>query len=277
MSCDLYFPQRVGAELAEAFWGRTYELNPSLGKRLQTKRGRKVPAMRSLMLALLAATLVAFTVPGALAQSDIDLGGELSGTLAFVAQGGGNFTVGLCDSLNGNRKCVGGDTVIGKATGDGQFNGDNGFYTLTGNALTTGTFTGCVGTTCSWTLSTASPLNFKMTAGKFGGGIDYLNGTLKLIGLTETPNGKLFSETMTVDLTVTGGSLAGLFSDNHGQVIFNVQTQTTVSLANSPNGRGIQGVLLDGDMSQAPEPGTMALLGSGFLLVGGFLRRKLGS
>jgi hypothetical protein len=230
--------------------------------------------MRSLMLTLLAAAIVAFTVPNASAQSDIDLGGELSGTLAFVAQGGGNFTLGLCDSLNGNRKCVGGDTVIGQATGDGKFNGDNGFYTLTGNAITTGTFTGCVGTTCSWTLSTASPLNFKMTGGKFGGGPDYLNGTIKMIGLTEVPNGKLFSETITVDLTVTGGTLAALFADDHGNIVFNVQSETTLSLAKSPAGRGIQGILESGDMSQAPEPGTMALLGSGFLLVGGFLRKK---
>jgi PEP-CTERM motif len=230
--------------------------------------------MRSLMLTLLAATVVAFTVPSAVAQSDIDMGGELSGTLAFVAQGGGNFTLGLCDSLNGQKKCVGGDTLIGKATGDGAFNGDNGFYTLTGNALTTGTFTGCAGTTCNWTLNTASPLNFKMTQGKFGGGIDYLNGTLKMIGLTEVPNGKLFSETITVDLTVTGGTLASLFADQHGNVIFSVQSETTKSLAVSPAGRGIQGILQSGDMSQAPEPGTLALLGSGFLLVGGFLRRK---
>jgi hypothetical protein len=226
---------------------------------------------------LLAATIVAFTVPSSVAQNDIDLGGELSGTLAFVAQGGGNFTLGLCDSLNGAKKCVGGDTVIGGATGTGTFLGDNGFYTLTGNALTTGTFTGCVGTTCSWTLSTASPLSFKFTQGKFGGGTDFLNGTLQMIGLTEVPNGKLFSETITLELTVTGGTLASLFTDNHGNVIFNVQSETTLSLAKSPNGRGIQGILESGDMSEAPEPGTMALLGSGFLLVGGFLRRKFGA
>jgi PEP-CTERM motif len=230
--------------------------------------------MRSLMLALLATTIVAFTVPVALAQSDIDLGGQQSGTLAFVAQGAGSFTVGLCDNLNGNKKCVGGDTVIGTATGDGQFNNDNGFYTLTGNALTTGTLvSGSCGTgTCAWTLS-GGPLAFKMTSLKFGG-TDYLSGTLTLLGLTEVPNGKLFSETLTVDLHVTGGTLAQFFTDNHGNIVFNVQTQTTLSLATSPKGRGIQGILQSGDMSEAPEPGTLALLGSGFLLVGGFLRRK---
>jgi len=230
--------------------------------------------MRSLMIALLATTIVAFTVPSSVAQNDIDLGGELSGTLAFVAQGGGNFTVGLCDTMNGNKMCVGGDTVIGNATGTGTFLGDNGFYTLTGSGLTTGTFTGCVGTTCSWTLSTPSPLSFKFTQGKFGGGIDYLNGSLQMIALTEVPDGKLFSETMTLELTVTGGTLATLFADGHGSIVFNVQTETTKSLSNSPAGRGIQGILMSGDMSEAPEPGTMALLGSGFLLVGGFLRRK---
>jgi hypothetical protein len=226
------------------------------------------------MIALLAATIVAFTMPSALAQNNIDLGEEVSGTLAFVAEGGGNFTVGLCDTMNGNKMCVGGDTLIGNAKGTGTFLGDNGFYTLTGSGLTTGTFTGCVGTTCSWTLSTPSPLNFKFTQGKFGGGTDYLNGTLQMVGLTEVPDGKLFSETITLNLTVTGGTLASLFTDGHGNIIFDVQTVTTKSLSTSPNGRGIQGILMSGDMSEAPEPGTMALLGSGLLLVGAFLRRK---
>jgi hypothetical protein len=233
--------------------------------------------MRSLMLTLFAAMIVAFTVPSALAQSDIDLGGEKVGTLAFVAGGGGAFTFGLCDTLNFQRKCIGGDTLKGVATGDGGFAGANGFYTLTGPGLTTGTLTGCLGTTCSWTLSTASPYNFTFTQFKNGTGTDYLNGTIKMLALTEVPNGKLFSETITLDLTVTGGTLAQLFTDNHGNVVFNVQTQTTLSLKDSPAGRGIQGILQSGDMSQAPEPGTMALLGSGFLLVGGFLRRKLGA
>ena len=231
--------------------------------------------MRSLRLTLMAAAIAALTVPSTLAQSDIDLNQAVSGSLAFVALGAGNFTLGLCDSFNLNRKCVGGDTVIGTATGEGEFNNDNGFYTLTGNALQTGTLvSGSCGTgTCAWTL-TGGPLNFKMTQGKFGGGIDYLNGTLNLTGLTEAPAGKLFLETITVDLTVTGGILASLFTDDHGNIIFNVQSETTKSLAVSPSGRGIQGIVLDGALSQAPEPGTMALLGSGFLLVGGYLRRK---
>jgi len=227
------------------------------------------------MLTLLAATIVAFTVPSALAQSDIDLGQETTGTLAFVGTGGGNFTLGLCDNLNGSKKCVSGDTVIGNAVGDGSFAGDNGFYILRGNALTTGNFTGCVGTTCSWTLSTAAPgLSFEFRQFKNGGGIDFLDGTLRMIAMSEVPSGKVFLETFTLDLTVSGGILKQLFTDNHGNLVFNVQSQSTRSLQNLAAGGGIQGVLLNGDMSEAPEPGTLALLGSGFLLVGGYLRKK---
>jgi hypothetical protein len=231
--------------------------------------------MRSLMLTLLAATIVAFTVPSAVAQSDIDLGGEKVGTLAFVATGAGNFTLGLCDKLNFNRKCVSGDTVIGAASGDGSL-GSSGFYNMTGGGLTTGTSTGCAAGVCNWTLSTATPYNFKFTQFQNGTGTQYLTGTIVMKGLTEVKDAhdKLFSETITLDLTVTGGSLASVFASTHGNVVFNVQSQTTLSLAVSPSGRGIQGILESGDMSAAPEPGTLALLGSGFLLVGGFLRRR---
>ena len=131
--------------------------------------------------------------------------------------------------------------------------------------------TGSCHGTMRWTLS-GGPLTFKMTSGKFGG-TDYLHGTLKLLALTEVPNGKLFSETMTLELP-SPVAVRSSFSDDHGDVVFNVQTETTKSLAISPAGRGIQGILESGDMNQAPEPGSMALLGSGFLLVGGFLRRK---
>jgi len=233
--------------------------------------------MRRLMLTLLAATLAAFTVTSALAQSDIDLNQATAGGLAFVAQGGGNFSLGLCDNFNGARKCVGGDTVVGGAAGDGVFAGYNGFYILKGTALTTGSLNAgsCGAGLCTWTLSTAAPgYSFEFDSKKNGTGTDFLSGTLTMLSMTEVPAGKVFNETITLELVVSGGTLAQLFADNHGQVVFNVQSQTTTSLSNSPNGRGIQGILENGDLSQAPEPGTMALLGSGFLLVGGFLRRK---
>lgn len=226
-------------------------------------------------LTLLAATIVVLTATGVLAQNQINLGQEQTGTLAFVAEGGGNFSLGLCDNLNGARKCVSGDTVIGKASGQGDFNGDNGFYILTGTALTTGTFTGCPGGVCNWTLSTANPgYNFEFNSQKNGLGTNFLTGTLTMLGMTEVAAGKVFNETITLELSNISGTLAPLFLDDHGNVVFNVQSQTTTSLAVSPNGRGIQGILMNGDLTEAPEPGTMALLGSGFLLVGGFLRRK---
>jgi len=225
------------------------------------------------MLTLLAATIVAFTVTSALAQSDIDLGQASTGALAFVAQGGGNFSLGLCDNFNGARKCAGGDTVIGKAAGDGVFAPSSGFYILQGSALQTGTFTGCSAGVCNWTLS-GGGYSFEFNSKKNGSGTNFLSGTLSMVSMTEVAAGKVFNETITLELSGITGSLAALFADDHGQVVFNVQSQTTTSLANSPKGRGIEGILEDGTLSQAPEPGTMALLGSGFLLIGGFLRRK---
>ncbi len=92
--------------------------------------------------------------------------------------------------------------------------------------------------------------------------------------MSEVKSGKVFEETITLDLAVSGGILKQLFTDNHGNIIFNVQSQSTKDLSALANGNGVQGILQNGTMSEAPEPGTMALLGSGFLLVGGFLRRK---
>ena len=231
--------------------------------------------MRSLLLTLLAVATVAFMLPNALAQDNISLTQETSGTLAFEEGVGGNFTFNLCGKINNlTKECMSGDTLMGGGIATG-FPGSpyKGVYVLNGNATQTGTFGGCVGTTCNWTLS-GGGLNFNFCqTGSCA--TDWLSGTLTMTSLTEVPNGHgLFNETIALTLSNIGGILGPDFQSHNGVVTFSVTTQTTVSLAKSPNGRDIQGVVEGGDLQSTPEPGTMALLGSGFLLVGGFLRRK---
>jgi len=180
------------------------------------------------MVALLAAITVLFVVPGASAQSEqsvIDFGRSTSGGLLFSTEGGGNFTLRVCTQVV-HGKCVG-DQLGGPASASGEFGHVRGFYILTGNATTTGTFTGCVGTTCSWTLAGPS-LGFDFTSKPNGMGTNYLLSNLTLLSLTEKPEGKLFVVTITSLLTLTGGILAQYFP---GEGLLNVQFKTDKSLA----------------------------------------------
>jgi hypothetical protein len=180
--------------------------------------------MRSLTVALLAASMVLHAVPRASAQGTIDLGRITSGRILISREAGGNFRLRLCAKVV-HRKCVG-DLVEGPARVSGEFGHVNGFYLWKGTGITTGTFTGCVGTTCSWTLS-GSPYAFKFTEFKHGGGIDYLLGALTMIELQEVPDGKLFRVTIALNLTVTGGTLGQYFRN----VILFYRFKTDKSLA----------------------------------------------
>lgn len=167
------------------------------------------------MLAFSVAIIVLVTLPNASARSKLDLGRITSGRLVISDEGGGNLRLRLCDKVV-HRKCVG-DRVEGPAWASGQFGHIKGFYVVEGNALTTGTFTGCVAGVCNWTLSGGS-YNFEFRQNRNGEGTDFLSGALEMISLTEVPTGKHFSVTMTLNLRVTGGTLAPYF-DDHGNVV----------------------------------------------------------
>jgi hypothetical protein len=175
--------------------------------------------MRSLNVALLGAILVFVIVPSSSAQV-IDFGTSTSGGLFFSAEGGGNFRLRLCAEVV-HGKCVG-DLLEGPAWASGKFGQDNGVYNWQGNATYTGTFTGCVGGTCNWILSGPS-VNFEFSPNK-SGKTDWLSGTLTMMGLTEVPEGKVFLDTITVQLSTTGGLLAPYFS--HGVVVLQFLIRT---------------------------------------------------
>ncbi|HXM20951.1 MAG TPA: PEP-CTERM sorting domain-containing protein [Terriglobales bacterium] len=233
--------------------------------------------MKRLILALLATAIVACAVPPASAQTDIDLNTSLpgSGRVAFFATGGGNFTLDMCSHVT-NGVCIG-NNFSGTATGEGQLAGDNGFYTLTGGGVT-GTLTSaqnCI--VCTWSLS-GPAIGFDFYSGANKTGTDWLNGSFQLVSMTQTKNinGSSFNQFVTLNFTPTGGILKQYFTSG-GFIKLNVEFTTAKSIETIPKGQGRFGWVFDGSVTPTPEPGTMALLGSGLLLVGGLLRRKFGA
>ena len=178
--------------------------------------------MKSPMVALFAAITVLFVVPSASAQGKINLGRITSGRILISKEGGGSFRLRLCAKVV-HGKCVG-DLVEGPARASGEFGHVKGFYTLQGNASTMGTFTGCFGTTCNWTLSTPSPYAFEFTQLRHRGGMNYLDGELGMIELKEVPHGKHFLVTITLDLDVTGGTLAQYFGGGNVIMFYRFKT-----------------------------------------------------
>lgn len=229
--------------------------------------------MRSVLVAL-ATIVVFFTVTSASAQSNIVLGTSTT-QLEFLSTGAGGFNLFSC-SLVHNGKCTAGP-VQGKATGEGQVFGNNGFYAISNATPVKGTLTNGVNCViCKWTLT--GSMNFTFTSKINGGGTDWLNGTFSLQSMTQTKNiiGSSFNQTLVVNFTPTGGTLLNFFVNNP-TIELNIGFTTARSIANDPKGNMRFGWITNGNLTATPEPGTMALLGSGFLLVGGYLRKKFGA
>jgi len=230
--------------------------------------------MKGVMVTLLAAIVVLFTVPSASAQSNIELG-ESTTQLEFLSTGSGNFNLFSCSKVT-NGVCTAGP-VQGDAKGQGQVAGYNGFYSISNSTAVAGILLNGVNcNVCQWSLSGSMSFNF--TTGKNGTGTDLLSGTFTLMSMTQTKNiiGSAFNQALEVNFTPTGGTLYSFFVNNP-TIDLDLAFTTAKSLANDPKGNMRFGWIVDGNVSATPEPGTMALLGSGFLLVGGYLRKKFGA
>jgi len=232
--------------------------------------------MKKLLLPVLTLTVMALMVQTASAQSNIDMGKSTSGLIQFKALGsnGSSVMLNMCSKVKNGVCTLGG--VGGPGTGQGGFFGINGFYSITGGGVI-GTLTSASGcTTCVWSLNNQS-LGFAF--GTNPGGNDLLQGTFTLVSLTQTKNvnGIGFNQALAVNFNATGGSLKSYFENGKGTISINIQFTTANSLMTLPKGASRFGWVVDGDVTANPEPGTMALLGSGFLIVGGLLRRKFGA
>lgn len=216
--------------------------------------------MRSKLVFLGILVLVSLSLTAlGLAQTQITIGNSTSGTVTFAGQGTTTVSfVGSCASSS--RNCVSGYAYLGSNAG-------------TYNMWITGS---------NPTLSaTGSPDVFavNMNGGtlhfSFSLGSSTFAGTITLTTLKDGTLAPQFLGSLSV--TSATGLFAGIYAP--GQTI---PFDMTISLPKGPTvgqvnaaGGSTSGSVSSGEIIPAPEPGTIALLGSGLLAVGGFLKRRL--
>jgi hypothetical protein len=201
------------------------------------------------------------------AQSNISLSGTSSGNVIFTGTGSGNLSLSL-------GACAGGSNCIdGSASGNGAFGSGgfplNGFFIISGASSLTLTNT----SPTSWNI-TGGTFNFIFSSAADGGGTNFLSGTLSLVNLGQSGGSGTFNTQFVANLTGLSGTLAGLFTSAGGIANISLNLSTSSNLSSLGLGSTETGTLDHGAITTTPEPGTMVLLGSGLLALGGFLRRQ---
>jgi len=118
-------------------------------------------------------------------------------------------------------------------------------------------------------------LNFEITSMPGGLGTDLLSGTLKLVDLIQGATTGMTNTSGVADMTITGGSLKGDYPGLTGISQLNINLK---GLGFLPTFSGSQSTKLNGATLNAlptPEPWSMLLYGSGLVLIGFVLRRRL--
>jgi hypothetical protein len=163
--------------------------------------------------------------------------------------------------------------VFGSAAGLGGLLGSTGFYSLSGApiALTLGPSFSPV--FAEYTAS--GTLNFEITSKPGGLGTDLLSGTLTLVDLIQAATTGMTNTSGVADMTITGGSLKGDYPGLTGISQLNINL---AGLGFLPSLSGAHSTKLNGATLNAlptPEPWSMLLYGSGLVLIGFVLRRRL--
>ena len=215
--------------------------------------------MRKILLALSVLVAMTAAVSTATAQNQITLDGS-SNSMTFTGTGGGNWTLSL--------PSVGlKDTAFGSGT----------LYTSTsypfiitqGAGVTiTGTETGPGSNV--WNITQSGALDFS-----FGTGGSLLTGTLQLVSLAETGKTGTFNEDLTANIVVTGGSLASILGPEAVlSITVDFASKDKLRLGTLTSGQTVAAKISDGELTPTAEPVSMVLVGSGLLLLGGFVRRR---
>jgi hypothetical protein len=209
------------------------------------------------LLHLLLAVDLVLASACAVAQTQITLGGS---TQAVTFQGS---TSSITEAVTlGHCNHAGVCKVSGGAYGTGSVGQIP--YTIS-SMLNTITITLVNAATGIWSFAQSKPVTFA-----YGRAGSLLEGFLTFESLDQKPG----TSTATADalLTVTGGSLAGVFGPEDAlDVTIKFHSKKNLeSLLGTK--RRLQGKLSSGDILLTPEPSSMLLIGSAFLVAGTMLR-----
>jgi hypothetical protein len=163
--------------------------------------------------------------------------------------------------------------VSGSAAGLGGLLGTFGYYALSGAPVVL-----TLGSSVSPLFadySASGTLNFEITSQPGGMGTDLLMGTLTLVDLVQIASSGVTNTSLGADMIISGGSLIGDYPGKTGV------SQLTINLAGLGFLPGLSTAMatkLGGatlDALPTPEPWSMLLYGSGLVLIGFVLRRRL--
>ena len=207
------------------------------------------------ILALCAAPAFAGTID---TNDQITLNPSPAKSFIFTGNGAGGFSLNLAN-------------VIGSASGIGTLT-SSGKYSINQNGATINSAGSC-GTGC-FNISQTGDLLFAYGSTTTNGSL--LTGNLQLVSITQTPSTKsgVFNEQLVVNLTITGGSLSGKFTTGNGILQLTLDFTSTQSLGTLGNGKNLFAQIHTGSVNplSLPEPGSLALFGSGLLGLGGLVR-----
>jgi len=210
-------------------------------------------------LSVLALALLFGSMPAS-AQTGIALSTSSTSGITFTGTGGGNVSMAA--------------GLFGSAAGLGGLLGNTGYYTITGSEILT-----LVPPTVSplFAQYTASGLlNFDITSQSGCMGTVLLQGTLQLVNFVEAVGSGVSNTSGTADITITDGALKGSYSGLTGISKLNINFGSFF-LPNLPLNGAMSTKLGSATLETlpTPEPWTMLLYGSGLILIGFVLRRRL--
>jgi hypothetical protein len=216
--------------------------------------------MQKLLLILSLLTLaITLGSETASAQTGIALSTSSTSGITFMPTGGGDLSLAA--------------GIFGSAAGLGSLLGHTGYYSVSGApiVLTLGAST----SPFFADYSASGTLSFDITSMPGGAGTTLLTGTLKLVDLVQAINTGITNTSAAVNLVISGGSLQSFYTGNSGigQLTINL-----TGLGFLPNLSGAMSTKLGSATLNAlptPEPWSMVLFGTGLVLFGLVLRRRL--